>query len=377
MSGFQIAFTGLQRQYNNLREEILDATDQVLASGNLMNGPFTQQFEEWLAQKNHSNYAVLCHSGTQALEILAGYYRPGRTEHKLYLQTKPPTILIPAMTFPASANAFVRAGWNIHLIDTDAYGNMKFSDIPPDLHYRAILGIGLYGSALPNKIGIGLYGSALPDSLRRVTPLIIEDAAQHWLSNHCHRMGEASAISFDPMKNLNNYGNGGAVVTNDRNLSDYARNWCDNGKRSSHAHTGTNSRMSEVDCAQMMVKTVYLDQWQARREKIARQYMAAFGAAPFRCLIDDSNVATHCFHKFVIDTNNRDQLQVDLRSAGIETRVHYQHPLHELAAYQQYAGSSILSAASSLSRRALSLPIYPELTDSEVDYIISSVLDCV
>ena len=361
MSGFQIAFTGLQRQYNNLREEILDATDQVLASGNLMNGPFTQQFEEWLAQKNHSNYAVLCHSGTQALEILAGYYC---TEHNLHPRPNPPTILIPAMTFPASANAFVRAGWNIHLIDTDAYGNMKFSDIPKDLNYHAIL-------------GIGLYGAALHDSLKWIVPLVIEDAAQHWLSNRCNRSREATAISFDPMKNLNNYGNGGAVVTNDRNLSDYARNWCDNGKRSGHAQTGTNSRMSEVDCAQMMIKTAYLDQWQARRESIARRYIAAFRDAPFRCLIDDSNVSSHCFHKFVIDASNRDQLQADLKSAGIDTRVHYQHPLHELDAYQQYAGPSLLSAASSLSRRALSLPIYPELTDSEVEYIIDSVICCV
>jgi dTDP-4-amino-4,6-dideoxygalactose transaminase len=357
-----IAFTGLRKQYANLREEILDATDQVLASGCLMNGPFTLKFEEWLAQKNHSNYAVLCHSGTQALEILAGYYR---TEHSLYQWvSNVPTVIIPAMTFPASANAFVRAGWNIQLIDTDASGNMNFDSIPPDLNYQAILGIGLYGAALSN-------------SLRRIRPLIIEDAAQHWLSDRCHRVGESSAISFDPMKNLNNYGNGGAVVTNDRNLSDYARNWCDNGKRSGHAQTGSNSRMNEVDCAQMMDKTAYLDQWQARRESIARRYMAAFGAAPFRCLIDDSNVSAHCFHKFVIDVDNRDQLQVDLQSAGIETRVHYQHPLHELAAYQQYAGPSLLSAASSLSRRCLSLPIYPELTDSEVDYVIDQVLDYV
>ena len=127
----------------------------------------------------------------------------------------------------------------------------------------------------------------------------------------------------------------------------------------------------------MMVKTAYLGEWQARRESIARRYIAAFDTAPFRCLIDDSNVSAHCFHKFVIDISNRDQLQVDLRAAGIETRVHYQHPLHELDAYQQYAGPSIVSAASSLSRRALSLPIYPELTDSEVDYVIDQVLDCV
>ena len=362
MHGLKVAFTGLPRQYNNLREEILDATDRVLASGNLMNSTFTWQFEEWLAAKNHASYAVLCHSGTQALEIIAGYYR---TEYNMFQHPDLPTVLIPAMTFPASANAFIRAGWNIHLIDTNAYGNMKFSDIPPDLHYKAILGIGLYGSALPNN-------------LRRVTPLIIEDAAQHWLSNNCHRVGEASAISFDPMKNLNNYGNGGAVVTNDRNLSDYARNWTDNGKKSNHAQTGTNSRMSEVDCTQMMVKTAYLDEWQLRRKKIAAHWWTRLADdLRVRCLIDYTNFDTHSFHKFVIDVDDRDVLQRKLADQGIETRVHYKHPLHELDAYQQYAGPSILSAASSLSRRALSLPIYPELTDLEVDYIIDSVLACV
>lgn len=364
-----IAFTGLQRQYANLRKEILDATDQVLTSGCLMNGPFTQQFEEWLAQKNHSNYAVLCHSGTQALEILAGYYRTesGHYRPDTGLWEDPldkPTVLIPAMTFPASANAFVRAGWNIHLIDTDANGNMNFDDIWPDLSYEAIL-------------GIGLYGAALPDSLRRVNLLIIEDAAQHWLSDCCHRAGVASAISFDPMKNLSNYSNGGAIVTNDRNLSDYARNWCDNGKRSGHAQTGTNSRMSEVDCAQLLVKSQYIDQWQSRRRSIAAQWIDQFETLPVRCLINGSNFDAHSFHKFVIDVDNRDQVAAALKERGIETKIHYRHPLHELEAYQQYAGPSVLSTASSLSRRCLSLPIYPELTDSEVDYIASSLLDCV
>jgi dTDP-4-amino-4,6-dideoxygalactose transaminase len=220
-----------------------------------------------------------------------------------------------------------------------------------------------------------LYGAALSDSLRQIRPLIIEDAAQHWLSNNCHHVGHARAISFDPMKNLNNYGNGGAVVTDDRHLSDYARNWCDNGKRSSHAQTGSNSRMSEVDCAQMMVKAKYLDRWQARRKEIAMQYIHAFRDTALRCLIDDTNIATHCFHKFVVDVDHRDVVQSKLEQRGIETKVHYQHPLHELGAYQRYDGPSILSAASSLSRRCLSLPIYPELEDVEVEYIIDQLLE--
>jgi dTDP-4-amino-4,6-dideoxygalactose transaminase len=207
--------------------------------------------------------------------------------------------------------------------------------------------------------------------------LIIEDAAQHWLSDDCHRVGQASAISFDPMKNLNNYGNGGAIVTNDRRLSDYARNWCDNGKSTNHAEVGTNSRMSEVDCAQMLVKAKYINAWQDVRRRIAEHWIDRFKNAPLRCLIDQSNVYDHCFHKFVIDVDNRDDVAAKLKDRGIETKVHYKHPLHELGAYQQYAGPNILSTASSLSRRCLSLPIYPELSDSEVEYVASSLLDCV
>jgi dTDP-4-amino-4,6-dideoxygalactose transaminase len=135
--------------------------------------------------------------------------------------------------------------------------------------------------------------------------------------------------------------------------------------------------MSEVDCAQMMVKAKYLDSWQSRRKEIAMRYINMFVNAPLRCLIDNTNITNHCFHKFVVDLDNRDVVQSKLKQHGIETKVHYQHPLHELGAYQRYEGPSMLSAASSLSRRCLSLPIYPELTDSEVDYIIKSVLDCV
>jgi dTDP-4-amino-4,6-dideoxygalactose transaminase len=206
---------------------------------------------------------------------------------------------------------------------------------------------------------------------------LIEDAAQHWLAGSRYRHGMASAISFDPMKNLGNYGNGGAVVTDDYELLNYARGWINNGKNTGHAEVGTNSRMSEVDCAQMLVKTKYINNWQARRGYIARQWIDAFKDSPVRCLINETNFDNHCFHKFVIDIDNRDQVRTRLLKAGIDTRVHYEHPLHELPAYQHYQGPDMLSAASSLSRRCLSLPIYPELTQEEVEYIASSLLDCV
>jgi dTDP-4-amino-4,6-dideoxygalactose transaminase len=133
--------------------------------------------------------------------------------------------------------------------------------------------------------------------------------------------------------------------------------------------------MSEIECAQMMVKTNHIEAWQKRRKNISLYWMGRLKNSGIRSLIDANNIETHCFHKFVIDVDNRDILARNLAVKGIETRVHYKEPLHELPAYSNYHGPDILSVASSLSRRVLSLPVYPELSDLEVEYIIDQVLD--
>ena len=290
-TGLTIPHTGLRKQYNSLRNEILDVTDEVLRSGQLMDGNYTAEFENWLARKNGVSYAVTCHSGTQALEILASFYR----DQDLAF-VNPPTVVVPAMTYPATANAFLRSGWQVIIADTDYYGQLDVRKLLNDMdtHYHAVCAVGLYGAALRD---------ALPLLSRAI---VIEDAAQHWLSNGCKRQGGAAAISFDPTKNFANFGNGGAIVSDDRNLLDYARNWINNGKRGGHGETGTNSRMSEVDCAQMLVKTRYIDKWQARRRDIAEHWTERLRRKEnITCLIDDSNRDGHCFHKFVIEKIGR------------------------------------------------------------------------
>jgi dTDP-4-amino-4,6-dideoxygalactose transaminase len=354
MNGLKIPFTGLKKQYNNLRTEILDATDEVLRSGQLMQGNYTAEFENWLAKKNHSKYAVTCHSGSQALEIIAEFYR-------LQTSVNPPRVVVPSMTYVATANAFIRAGWELYIADTDYHGLLDKKKIPNDLSVQA-------------TVLVGLYGAAVNADRFWATDLIIEDGAQHWLSNNCTRIGNATAISFDPMKNLNAYGNGGAVVTDDLDLLEFAREWTNNGKPK-HASIGTNSRMSEIECAQMMIKSQHINDWQKRRKNIALYWLGRLKNTGIRSLIDPQNFETHSCHKFVIDVDSRDILGRNLAVKGIETRVHYREPLHELPAYSDYAGPDILSVASSLSRRVLSLPIYPELSDLEVEYIIDSVLD--
>jgi dTDP-4-amino-4,6-dideoxygalactose transaminase len=363
MNGLQIPFTGLKKQYNNLRQEILDITDEVLRSGQLMNGNYTAEFENWLARKNNSKYAVTVHSGTAALECLAEYYAGIGSLHH-------PRVLIPSLTYAATANAWQRAGWDIQFVDTDAYGIMDWNRIP-EVEFQAVILVGLYGHSITHIGDIKTWRNWTLSDL-----VIVEDAAQHWLSADCVRIGTAAAISFDPMKNLAAYGNGGAVVTNDSNILHFARAWRDNGK-STHADTGTNSRMSELECALMMVKTQHIAQWQQRREKITRYWMERFQHSHLRCLINKDNVHDHAFHKFVIDVDCRDDLQRSLATKNIETRVHYTQPLHEIGTFRQWPGPDILSSASALSRRVLSLPIYPELTDLQVDYVVDQVLDCV
>jgi dTDP-4-amino-4,6-dideoxygalactose transaminase len=225
-----------------------------------MNGNYTAEFENWLARRNHVKYAVTCHSGTQALEIIAEFGRK-----YIHPVPVPPRALIPSFTYAATANAFARAGYEIVLLDTNFHGMANYEKIDHSLSYQIVVEVGLYGASVFGSRAKNLKGMGA----------VVEDAAQHWLSYNCHRTGLAAALSFDPMKNLGNYGNGGAVVTDNLNLLEFARGWRDNGKPD-HGLTGSNSRMSETDCAQMMVKTNYIDSWQKRRSVKPSLFELAF-----------------------------------------------------------------------------------------------------
>jgi dTDP-4-amino-4,6-dideoxygalactose transaminase len=268
------------------------------------------------------------------------------------------------MTYVATVNAFRRAGWAVTIVDTDVYGQMDHKKIDREQSVQATVAVGLYGQSI-NK-----------HEYLNNNAVVIEDGAQHWLSDGCRRIGSVTAISFDPMKNFNSYSNGGAIVTDDINMLDFARSWRNNGKPNFQM-IGTNSRMSEVDCAQLMIKAKYIDEWQRRRSKISGYWLDRLRGTAVRSLIDETNHRTHAVNKFVIDVNNRDILKRNLEIRRIETKILTWEPLHELPAYDEFPGPDVLSVASALSRRTLCLPVYPELTDLEVEYVIDSLLDCV
>jgi dTDP-4-amino-4,6-dideoxygalactose transaminase len=140
---------------------------------------------------------------------------------------------------------------------------------------------------------------------------------------------------------------------------------------------GSNVRMSELDCATLHVKAKYIDTWQKKRKNIAEYWLQGFKEHKIRVILDSKSLDSHALHKFVIDIDNRDKVRDKLANKLIETRIHYEHPLHELNKFHMYKGPDLISKASVLSRRVLSLPLYPELTDLEVEYIMESVIKCV
>lgn len=350
---------GLDRQYLNLKHELLDATDDVLKSGIFCDGSYTNRLENWLANKTKCEYAVVVHSGTQALEIIAKYL----SYHSLL--SIPLHIRIPNLTYRATMNAFANSNsyynangkvFNIELADTDSHGIM----LPPEKE-----------SMLTHNCYVGLYGAPTPDSL---TSNDIVDGAQHWLL--CDgNVGLGMSISFDPTKNLPASGNGGAIVTNNIELYEFAKSYKDNGKYLSTEimASGTNSKMSEIDCAHVLVRARHIDRWQVRRRKIRQYYIKEFENLPIRCL--SKKFLFHADQKFVITTDDRQALKMHLLKHKIEVKVHYSETISELPSAKFYCDKRLdfVSTSAMLSRSVLSLPIYPELLDSEVEYIATMV----
>lgn len=360
MTGSTIAHFGLARQYRNLKNELLEATDKVLSSGNLMNGEYTAKFETWLAMRTKTMFAVTVHSGTQALEIMAKW---SKVEHDRLMNNEidpvhiiKPVVRIPNITYIATLNAFINAGYEVELLDTDKNGLMLLdnNNLLDDFTKHTCI-VGLYG-ANPHRSPAGFMNDMV-------------DGAQHWLV--ADDIGQGMAISFDPTKNLPASGNGGAIVTNDRSLYEFAYSYRSNGKHG-HEISGTNSRMSEQECAQLLVRAKYIDKWQWRRKEIRHYYLDEFKNLDIRCLSRDHMI--HADQKFVIYTDKRDELLVYLTAMGIDVKVHYPKTLSELpvAKYIKIK-PDMLSTSIMLTKGLLSLPIYPELSDSEVEFVTKTV----
>lgn len=360
-----IPFFGVNRQYNNIREEILEITDQVYSSGRVLGGTCTKHFEEEIGFLTNRKYTITVNSGTQAL-----IFALRAIDHK----DAKDKVIIPAQSFVATANAVYEAGFEPVFCDVDRItGLIDIDKIPVAAEdVAAVIYVNLFGNVIDyDKLTVWrefFANNSIP---------IIEDAAQSlgasWKNIPSGRLGDISCLSFDPTKNLNNYGSGGMILTDTYKYVDIILDLRDNGKNGQHIISGTNSKMSEADCGQMLVKLKYFKRWQARRAQIAEYYTSELRNSPIKTIPVDPHVI-HAWSKYVVHVTPRMELMETLRFNGIETKIHYEHPLH-LKPMAYLKDSGILEGAEEFSKTCLSLPIYPELLDSEVEHIIAKIVE--
>jgi dTDP-4-amino-4,6-dideoxygalactose transaminase len=376
-----IPFFGVARQYQTLKEEILDAVNSVYETGQVLDGPKTEEFEEEIAKRCHRRYAVTVNSCSVALSMVQNVL--GINENH---------VIIPTVSFVATLNS-VLLSRNIPIFcDVDRNGLIDLEKLMVNPKLNKI-------SAL---MYVNLFGNVVDyDQMRVVTELfgdqdmiIIEDAAQSFGSSYkkipSGKLGDISVLSFDPTKNLPNYGSGGMILTDDRTLYQMIKEMKNNGLGGNYDFVGTNTKMNESDCAAMLVKLKYFDQWQQRRKEIADFYTKHL--KNYVRVSEVSEDVEHAWHKFPIwfseyssdenylIYNNRRQCQLKLAGRGIPTKIHYDRPLHEMNSNPNLnflTSIDQFSVSETHCKTELSLPIYPELTDLEVEYITKNVIDCI
>ena len=303
------------------KEEILDTTDKILGTGKVLDGDYVLKFERAIAQRTHRTYAVAVNSCTQALifSLIYNYLDYKKTTNK---------ILIPSISFIATLNSVLMSGQTPVFCDTDVDGIMDLDSLDNNLQelgIETVMYVNLYG----NCIDYDRFTTHTKFFNNNI--FVIEDAAQSFGASYkgipSGKLGTVSCLSFDPTKNLPNYGSGGMILTDDKLVYEHTLNLRDNGKHSLHQITGTNSKMSEVDCGHMLVKLNYFDSWQRRRSEIAEYYTKELDG-----IVQTPKVRTdtqHAWHKYVIHFYSRNNLKDHLEKLGIETKIHYNQPLFE------------------------------------------------
>ena len=367
MNGSKSPYIDLARQYEYLKEELLEAQDLVYSSGRVMDSDRTKAFEMAMAKRCGRRFAVAVNSCTTALMFALQIvnHRPDDG------------VLLPSFSFVASANAVMAARRTPFFSDVDEQGLLNIDTIDrhlPDHNISTLMFVNMYGNMV-DQDKLSLYTGFFNPS-DNVT--VIEDAAQSFGSAWKHRpsgsFGDISCLSFDPMKNLPNYGSGGMLLTDDTEYYSLAMDLRDNGKHGHHFNWGINSKMSESDCAGMLVKLGHFDLWQERRTEIAEYYNMYL--EDHITIPEVSDHVIHSWHKYVIRSGERNRMRAYLSSLGIETKVHYDYTLPELD--YPYPGQSEVSdyaTARELAHEVLSLPIFPEMTDAEVETVVEAVRD--
>jgi dTDP-4-amino-4,6-dideoxygalactose transaminase len=358
----QIPFANLKAQFEAQREEIWGATKRVLASGWYILGDEVKSFEHEFAAYLGASHCVGVANGTDAIALALLAVGVGRDDE--------------VITVSQSAVATVAAIEQIGAIPV-------FADISPETR---CLDPELIAGAVSSKtravIPVHLYGHPAPmiriiQQAKRFGLAVIEDCAQAHGAEIGGRkvgtFGDAAAFSFYPTKNLGALGDGGAVVTNSVAVANRLNGLRQYGwhERYISAYPGINSRLDEMQAAILRLKLPRLDENNERRRDIGTRYTIAAREAKLTPP-QEPGWARHVMHLYVVESEARESFREYLHAHGVATAIHYPLPIHQQPAYLgRIRGSERLPETERLAGRIVSLPMYPELTDVEVDYICS------
>lgn len=370
----KVPFADLARQHAPLAAELRAAFDRVAASSAFILGEELERFEADFAAYCDARHCVGVGSGTAALQIMLQAAGIGAGDE----------VIVPAHTFIATALGVLYAGATPVPVDVEHGSGL----IDPRAARAAI------GPATAAIVGVHLYGQVCAvDELRDLCDghglLLLEDAAQAHGATYrdapAGGLGDAAAFSFYPSKNLGALGDAGAICTADDDLAGTARRLRNLGRDrdAEHLVAGYNERLDGLQAALLRVKLGYVDGWNAQRRSRAARYRALVGEAAgddaVELLAEDP--ASRCnYHLFPVRVDDRDGLASALGAAGIATGVHYPRALVDQPALSGLlqlggppAGNDVVPTARDWARRELSLPIFPGMTDDEIDVVVTAV----
>ena len=324
-----------------------------------------EDFEREFAAYCGSRHAIGVGSGLDALTLALQARGIGPGDE----------VITAANTFIATALAVSRVGATPVLADCDE----RDFNLDPDAMEKAIT------PRTRAVIPVHLYGQlasidAILDVARRRHLFVLEDAAQaHGAAKegrHAGSFGDAGAYSFYPAKNLGAFGDGGLVVTDDDRLAAHIRMLRDYGQRKKYQHevVGTNSRLDTLQAAVLRVKLPALDRRNEARRAAADGYRRRLSRLPLVLPRPPEERSRHVYHLYVVRVASRDQVQQRLAAAGIRTGIHYPQPIHFQEAYRHLGvGPGTYPVAERLAGEVLSLPMFPSLTDEQIDRVGSAL----
>jgi UDP-2-acetamido-2-deoxy-ribo-hexuluronate aminotransferase len=368
----KVRMADLHTQYLRIKQEIDSAIQEVLDSTAFIQGPQVSQFADALAIYLNSKSVIPCANGTDALQIalMALGCKPGDE------------VIIPVHTYVATAEVIALLGLNPVFTEVDGKSfNINVKQIEEKISDKtfAIVPVHLYGQCADMEPILAIA--------KKHNIHIIEDVAQalgavytftDGKKKRAGTMGTIGCTSFFPSKNLGCFGDGGAIFTQDPMLAEKIKMIANHGQKIKYHHDiiGVNSRLDTLQAAILNVKLKYLDDYESRRNQVAKFYDRELSSLNFVEVPFRASNCTHVFHQYTLKTReiNRDQFKVYLENKGIPTMIYYPVPLHLQHAYArpEYPVGSF-KITEELSRTVISLPIHTEMNEEQLSYICTTI----